>query len=229
MNWRHSSQKWPRPESRITYPSSVTTPQGKSTTCWSATLHRIETDRWGLVVVMLAVDITNQVRARHLLEERERRHLALQQTIAAVPGENLVSSLQHVADALVPALQADVGTLRLLDADAKLHLVAASGLRPAEIRRLALDPITARQLETMIEAGRRQPSDRSASTGSRCAGSGPKTSGLGSCRSVRAASGVRPKTTSRCSTPQQRSSATPWRRSSGARSSFEAVLSRWPA
>ena len=127
--------------------------QGQEQSCWSATLHRIDTDRWGPVVVMLAVDITDQVRARQLLEERERRHVTLQQTIAAVPGHNLVSSLQHVADALVPALQADVGTLRLLDADAKLHLVAASGLRPAEIRRLALDPITTRQLETMIESG----------------------------------------------------------------------------
>ena len=37
-------------------------------------LHRIDTARWGPVVVMLAVDITDQVRARHLLEERERRH-----------------------------------------------------------------------------------------------------------------------------------------------------------
>ena len=79
--------------------------------------------------------------------------MALQQEIAAVPGHNLVSSLQQVADALVPALQADVATIRLLDADAKLHLVAASGLRPAETRRLALDPITLRRLETMIESG----------------------------------------------------------------------------
>jgi DNA-binding CsgD family transcriptional regulator len=120
---------------------------------WSATLHRIDTDRWGPVVVTLAVDITEQVRARHLLMERERRHLALQQTIAAAPGPNLVSSLQQVADALVPALQADLATIRLLGADAQLHLVAASGLRPAETRRLALDPITPRRLAMMIESG----------------------------------------------------------------------------
>ena len=127
--------------------------QGQEPNWWSATLCRIDTESWGPVVVTLAVDTTDQVRARHLLEERERRHLALQQTIAAVPGQNLVSSLQQVADALVPALPADVATLRLLDADAKLHLVAASGLRPAETRRLALDPITIRRLETMIESG----------------------------------------------------------------------------
>jgi DNA-binding CsgD family transcriptional regulator len=127
---------------------------GHEPSWWSATLHRIDTDRWGLVVATLAVDLTDQVRARRFLEERERRHLALQQTIAAVPGLNLVSSLQQVVDALVAALPADVATLRLLDTDAKLHLVAASGLRPAETRRLALDPITTRRLETMIGAGR---------------------------------------------------------------------------
>ena len=126
---------------------------GQEPNWWSATLRRIDTDRWGPVVVTLAVDTTDQVRARHLLKERERRHLAVQQEIAAVPGHNLVSSLQQVADALVPALQADVATIRLLGADAKLHLVAASGLRPAETRRLALDPITLRRLETMIESG----------------------------------------------------------------------------
>ena len=129
-------------------------PPGQEPTWWSATLHRIETDRWGPVVVTLAIDLTTQVLARHFLEERERRHLALEQAIAAVPGHNLVSSLQQVADALVPALPADVATLRLLDTDGKLHLVAASGLRPAEARRLALDPITMRQLEAMIESRR---------------------------------------------------------------------------
>ena len=127
---------------------------GQEPNWWSATLHRIDTDRWGPVVVTIAVDLTDQVRARHFLEERERQHLALQQTIAAVPGHNLVSALQQVVDALVPALPADVATLRLLDTDAKLHLAAAAGLRPAETRRLALDPITIRRLETMLDAGR---------------------------------------------------------------------------
>jgi DNA-binding CsgD family transcriptional regulator len=125
---------------------------GQEPNWWTATLRRIDTDRWGPVVVTLAVDTTDQVRARHFLAERERRHVALQQEIAAVPGHNLVSSLQEVADALVAALQADVATIRLLGADAKLHLVAASGLRRAETRRLALDPITLRRLETMIES-----------------------------------------------------------------------------
>ena len=120
---------------------------------WSATLHRVHTDRWGPVVVTLAVDLTDQVRARRLLAEREARQQTLRQTIAAVPGGNLVLSLQQVTDALVPALPIDVATIRLLDADAKLHLVAASGLRPAEIRRLALEPIPA-EPETTMEVGR---------------------------------------------------------------------------
>jgi DNA-binding CsgD family transcriptional regulator len=125
---------------------------GQAPNWWSATLRRIDTESWGLVVVTLAVDTTDQVRARHLVEERERWYVALRQQIAAVPGQNLVFSLQQVADALVPALQADVAAIRLLGADAKLHLVAASGLRPSEIRRLALDPITIRRLETMSQS-----------------------------------------------------------------------------
>jgi DNA-binding CsgD family transcriptional regulator len=129
-------------------------PSGREPRWWSATLHRVDTDRWGRVVVTLAVDLTDQVRARRFLDERERRQLALRQTIAAVPGRNLASSLQQVAHALLPAFQVDMAALRLLDADAKLHLVAASGLRPAERRRLALEPITPRRLETMIEGSR---------------------------------------------------------------------------
>ena len=121
---------------------------------WSTTLHRVNTDRWGAVVVTLAVELTDQVRARGLLAEREARKQTLDETIAAVPGANLVLSLQQVTDALVPAIPIDVATVRLLDADAELHLVAASGLRPDEIRRLALEPIPARRHDSMVEAGR---------------------------------------------------------------------------
>jgi DNA-binding CsgD family transcriptional regulator len=127
---------------------------GQEPRWWSVTFQRIDTDRWGRVVVTLAVDLTDQVRARHLLEEHERRQLTLRETIAAVPGHNLASSLQQFADALVLALPVDVVTLRLLDADGELHLVAASGLRPAEKRRLALEPITEGRLETIIERNR---------------------------------------------------------------------------
>lgn len=127
---------------------------GRGTRWWSASVHRIDTDTWGPVVVTLAVDRTDHVRARDLLEERERRRLALQQAIAADPGERLVSSLQHIAETLVPAFPIDVAVLRLLDAHGKLHLVAAAGFRPAEIRRLALEPLDERRLEAMIEGSR---------------------------------------------------------------------------
>jgi DNA-binding CsgD family transcriptional regulator len=127
---------------------------GRGPRWWSASLHRIDTDRWGRVVVTLVVDLTDQVRARHLLEEREERRLVLQQTIASVPGQDLMPSLQRVADALVVAFPVDAAALRLLDEDDKLHLIAASGLRPAEIRRLAFEPITVRRLETISEGGR---------------------------------------------------------------------------
>jgi DNA-binding CsgD family transcriptional regulator len=124
---------------------------GQGPRWWSASSHRIDTDHWGTVVVTLTVELTDQVRARNLLEEREQRQLALQQTINAVAGQNLVSTLQQVADAVVSAFPVGVATLRLLDADGKLHLAAAAGLRPAEIRRLALEPLTKRQVEAMIE------------------------------------------------------------------------------
>ena len=116
---------------------------------WSASLYRIDTDRWGAVVVTLTVDLTDQVCARYLLEQRDQRRLALQQSISAVPGRNLVSSLQQVADTLRPALPVEVASLRLRDADGKLHLVAAAGFRRPEIRRLTLEPFDERQLETI--------------------------------------------------------------------------------
>jgi DNA-binding CsgD family transcriptional regulator len=127
---------------------------GQDTRWWSASLQRIDTDTWGPVVVTLAVDRTDHVRARDLLQERERRRLALQQAIAAVPGESLLPSLQQIAETLVPAFPIDVAVLRLLDADGKLHLVAAAGFRPAEIRRLALEPLDERRVEAMIEGSR---------------------------------------------------------------------------
>jgi DNA-binding CsgD family transcriptional regulator len=127
---------------------------GRGPRWWSASLHRLDTDRWGRVVVALALDLTDQVRARQLLAEREERRLLLQQAIASVPGQNLMSSIQRVADALVAAFPLDAAAVRLLDSDAKLHLIAATGLRPAEIRRLAVEPITIRRLETISEGAR---------------------------------------------------------------------------
>ena len=127
---------------------------GRGPRWWSASLHRIDTVRWGRVVVTLAVDLTDQVRARHLLEDREERLQLLQQAIASVPGQDLMSSLQRVADALVTAFPVDAAALRLLDADAKLHLIAATGLRSDEIRRLAFEPVTIRRLEAISEGGR---------------------------------------------------------------------------
>ena len=124
---------------------------GQGPRWWSASSHRIHTDHWGTVVVTLTVELTDQVRARNLLEQREQRQHALQQTISAVAGQNLVSTLQQVADAVVSALPVGVAALRLLDAAGKLHLAAAAGLRPAEIRRLTLEPLTEREVEAMIE------------------------------------------------------------------------------
>jgi DNA-binding CsgD family transcriptional regulator len=127
---------------------------GQGPRWWSLSLRRIHTEGLGRVVVTLAVERTDQIRARNLLDERERRRLALRQTIAAVPGQSLVASLQHVAGALIPALPIDVVAVRLRDEDGKLHLVAAAGFRRAEIRRLTLDPLDERRVEAMIEGSR---------------------------------------------------------------------------
>jgi RNA polymerase sigma factor (sigma-70 family) len=134
---------------------------GRGPRWWSAGSHRITTDCWGTVVVTLMVELTDQVRARHLLEEHEERLLVLRQAISAIPGENLVSSLEQVADAVASALPVEVAVVRLLDADGKLHLAAAAGLRPAEIRRLTLEPLTDAQLEAMIEGSAAGPLRRS--------------------------------------------------------------------
>ena len=133
---------------------------GRGPRWWSASLDRLDTDRWGRVVVALAVDLTDQVRARNLLDELERRRLALQQAIAAVPDQDLMSSIQHVSDALLNAFPVDAVALRLLDTDDKLHLIAATGLRFSEIRRLALEPTTFRRLE-LISEGELHPLVRS--------------------------------------------------------------------
>lgn len=132
---------------------------------WSLNLYRIDTDRWGRVVLTLAADVTDQVRARELLEERDRRRVALQRAIAAAPGQSLVGSLQHVVDVLVPALPVDVAAIRLLDENGKLHLAATAGFRPNEIRRLALRPLDAQRVEAMIEGG---PHPLAGTLGLRC-------------------------------------------------------------
>jgi PAS domain-containing protein len=69
---------------------------GQEQSWWSATLHRSDTDRWGLVVVVLAVDVTDRVRGRHLLEERDggtwpcsRRSLPFLATTSSPPFSRL--------------------------------------------------------------------------------------------------------------------------------------------
>lgn len=126
---------------------------GRGPRWWRLSLYRIDTDRWGRVVLTLAGDVSDQVRARELLEERDRTRVALQRAIAAAPGQSLVGSLQYVVDVLVPALPVDVAAIRLLDENGKLHLVASAGFRPNEIRRLALKPLDVQRVDSMIEGG----------------------------------------------------------------------------
>lgn len=97
----------------------------------------------------LAVDITEEVVARQIVEEQQARRRRLQQAIAAVPGPSVRESLAEVAQALVPAVSIEVCALRLLDPGGDLHLVAAAGFVPTEVRRIALHPISTRQIEAI--------------------------------------------------------------------------------
>jgi DNA-binding CsgD family transcriptional regulator len=115
-------------------------------TWWSWSLHRLDTDRWGRVVVSLAVELTEQVAARRMLENQLTRRHVLEQAIAAVPRPSLAESLADVAQALVPALSIELCAIRLLDRDGDLHLVATAGLPPTELRQIALEPLSLEQV-----------------------------------------------------------------------------------
>lgn len=117
-------------------------------TWWSWSLQRVWTGRWGSIVVWLGVDVTEQVRARRTSDAQRTRRLALQRAIDAVPGPSLSISLSDVAQALVPAISIELCTVRLSDPSGDLHLVAAAGLAPSELRRAALQPIPTRRLGT---------------------------------------------------------------------------------
>ena len=114
---------------------------------WSWSLHPLTTDRWGEVIVSLAVDRTSQVKARLAADEREPRLHRLQEAIARLPGKNLLDTLAAVTDALVPALAIELATIRLLDEDEHLYLLAAAGLSPSQTRKLALAPLEAKRLD----------------------------------------------------------------------------------
>jgi DNA-binding CsgD family transcriptional regulator len=112
---------------------------------WSWSLHRVDTDQWGSVVVSLGVDVTQQQLARRIQERQQARRVALQRALDAVPGPSLGRSLSDVARALVPAISIEMCTVRLLDTEGELHLVAAAGLAASELRKAALEPIPARR------------------------------------------------------------------------------------
>lgn len=124
---------------------------------WSWSVHRATTERWGRVIVLLAVDVTEQVVARQTGEEREARRLRLVEAVAAVPEPNLRESAAEVAQALLPAVSIEVCALRLLDPGGELHLVAAAGFVPAEVRRIALNPISASQIEAIRAKAEEHP------------------------------------------------------------------------
>ncbi len=86
--------------------------------------------------------------------EGEDGLLQLRRALAALPGAcsaksgpSTLDALAGVADALVPAHAIELATIRLLDEQQRLHLVAACGLAPGQALKLALAPLEVRRLD----------------------------------------------------------------------------------
>lgn len=78
---------------------------------------------------------------------------ALAALVAAVPHPNLFESLQPVAEELPLAVGVDLANIRLVDGEDALHLVAASGCAPTEIRKRAFTPLARRTIENLLANG----------------------------------------------------------------------------
>ena len=79
---------------------------------------------------------------------------ALARAVAAIRGPDVRDPLQAVAEEMPLALSVDFVNIRLLGSDWNLHLVAASGCTPIEIRKRAFQPIAvARAREALASGG----------------------------------------------------------------------------
>jgi len=95
--------------------------------------------------------------AAALLIERERQRRELHEAVAQVQGESLVSSLQRIADKLPEAISVETASIRLraTDGERELHLLAASGMPTADVRRLAFAPVSLAYARTLLALGAR--------------------------------------------------------------------------
>ena len=78
---------------------------------------------------------------------------ALRRLLTAVPTPTVAESLQAIADALPLVVPIDFVKIRLLGADGRLYLVAASGCTTPEIRKRALQPLPVGRVRDLIASG----------------------------------------------------------------------------
>lgn len=80
--------------------------------------------------------------------------LTLEQAVAAVPGSDLVTSLEEVAVALPVAVCVEAVTIRVRDRESdRLYLLAAEGIPFRDVRRLGLEQLTIPQARTLVAMG----------------------------------------------------------------------------
>jgi DNA-binding CsgD family transcriptional regulator len=85
---------------------------------------------------------------------RPSETLPLEQAVEAVPGPDLVTSLQEVAAALPVAVSVEAVTIRLRARESDgLYLLAAEGIPFRDVRRLGLEQLTIPQARTLVAVG----------------------------------------------------------------------------
>ena len=82
------------------------------------------------------------------------RWAALEHAVAAVPGDDLVESLQRVAEQLPTALSVETVGIHLRDEDDnEFHLLAVEGVPTRDVRKLAVEPLEIGKLRSILALG----------------------------------------------------------------------------
>lgn len=85
---------------------------------------------------------------------REAERRALEQAVAAVPGEDTAASLQNVVERLPLAVSVEAASIRVRERRSeRLHLLAAVGLPFRDVRRLALDEFSIPRARSILAFG----------------------------------------------------------------------------
>jgi DNA-binding CsgD family transcriptional regulator len=86
--------------------------------------------------------------------DRTSEQLALGEAIAAVPGEDLASSLQLVVERVPLAVSVEAATLRVREEGSdRLHLLAEVGMPFRDVRRVALEHFSIQHARSVLAVG----------------------------------------------------------------------------